>query len=44
MQKCPPAYAVVFDSEILDEVPRDVHDQPVTGAVTPERTVVFPLT
>jgi 5-formyltetrahydrofolate cyclo-ligase len=44
MQKCPPAYAVVFDSEILDEVPRDVHDQPVTGAVTPRRTVVFPLT
>ncbi|MDQ4213807.1 5-formyltetrahydrofolate cyclo-ligase [Microbacterium capsulatum] len=43
MQKCPPVYAVVFDSEILDEVPRDVHDQPVTGAVTPLRTVVFPL-
>lgn len=44
MQKCPPVYAVVFDSEILDEVPHDVHDQPVTGAVTPLRTVVFPLT
>ncbi|WP_295012210.1 5-formyltetrahydrofolate cyclo-ligase [uncultured Microbacterium sp.] len=43
MQKCPPAYAVVFDSEIVDELPRDVHDQPVTGAVTPSRTVVFPL-
>ena len=43
MQKCPPVYAVVFDSEILDDVPRDVHDQPVTGAVTPLRTVVFPL-
>jgi 5-formyltetrahydrofolate cyclo-ligase len=43
MQKCPPVYAVVFDSEILDEVPRDVHDQAVTGAVTPARTVVFPL-
>jgi 5-formyltetrahydrofolate cyclo-ligase len=43
MQKCPPVYAVVFDSEILDAVPRDVHDQPVTGAVTPLRTVVFPL-
>lgn len=44
MQKCPPVYAVVYDTEILDEVPRDVHDQPVTGAVTPLRTVVFPLT
>ena len=44
MQKCPPVYAVVFDSEILDDVPHDVHDQPVTGAVTPLRTVVFPLT
>ncbi len=43
MQKCPPVYAVVFDSEILDELPRDVHDQAVTGAVTPLRTVVFPL-
>ncbi|MBS1675585.1 MAG: 5-formyltetrahydrofolate cyclo-ligase [Actinobacteria bacterium] len=43
MQKCPPVYAVVFDSEVLDEVPRDMHDQPVTGAVTPLRTLVFPL-
>lgn len=43
MQKCPPVYAVVFDTEIVDELPRDVHDQPVTGAVTPARTVVFPL-
>jgi 5-formyltetrahydrofolate cyclo-ligase len=41
MQRCPPVYAVVFDSEILDEVPRDVHDQPVSGAVTPARTVTF---
>jgi hypothetical protein len=39
MQHCPPVYAVVFDTEILDEVPRDVHDQPVTGVVTPTRTV-----
>ncbi|MBN9213484.1 MAG: 5-formyltetrahydrofolate cyclo-ligase [Microbacterium sp. SCN 70-200] len=41
MQNCPPVYAVVFDSELLDEVPRDVHDQPVTGIVTPTQTVVF---
>ncbi|HAQ59708.1 MAG TPA: 5-formyltetrahydrofolate cyclo-ligase [Microbacterium sp.] len=41
MQRCPPVYAVVFDSEILDEVPREVHDQPVTGVVTPSRIVTF---
>jgi 5-formyltetrahydrofolate cyclo-ligase len=41
MERCPPVYAVVFDSEVLDEVPRDVHDQAVTGAVTPTRTVTF---
>jgi 5-formyltetrahydrofolate cyclo-ligase len=42
MEKCPPVYAVVFDSELVDEVPRDVHDQPVTGIVTPTRTLTFP--
>lgn len=41
MEHCPPVYAVVFDSELLDDVPRDVHDQPVTGIVTPTRTVEF---
>lgn len=39
MEHCPPVYAVVFDSEIVDEVPRDVHDQPVTGVVTPTQTL-----
>ena len=38
MEHCPPVYAVVFDTELLDEVPRDVHDQPVTGVVTPTQT------
>jgi len=41
MEGCPPVYAVIFDSELLDEVPREVHDQPVTGAVTPSRIVTF---
>lgn len=41
MQKCPPVYAVVFDSEVLDAVPRDLHDQPVSGFVTPTRIVEF---
>lgn len=31
----PPVYAVVFDEELLDEVPALPHDSPVTGAVTP---------
>jgi 5-formyltetrahydrofolate cyclo-ligase len=38
MEKCPPVYAVIYDSEVLDSLPREVHDQPVTGVVTPTRT------
>ncbi|MEZ3159447.1 5-formyltetrahydrofolate cyclo-ligase [Microbacterium sp. BWT-B31] len=41
MERCPPVYAVVYDSEVLDEVPSDLHDQRVTGVVTPTRTVTF---
>ncbi|MFD1714455.1 5-formyltetrahydrofolate cyclo-ligase [Amnibacterium flavum] len=41
MENCPPVYAVVFDTEVLDEVPRERHDQPVDGAVTPTRTLRF---
>lgn len=41
MEKCPPVFAVVFDDEILDEVPREVHDAPVDGAVTPTRILRF---
>jgi 5-formyltetrahydrofolate cyclo-ligase len=39
MERCPPVYAVIYDSELLDDIPRDVHDQPVTGVVTPTRTI-----
>ena len=39
--KCPPAYAVVYDSEVLDQVPSDQFDQPVSGVVTPPRTLTF---
>ena len=42
MEHAPPVYAVIYDSELLDEVPRDLHDQPVSGVVTPQRTVTFP--
>ncbi len=41
MEKCPPVYAVLFDGEVVDEVPRERHDQPVDGAVTPARIVQF---
>jgi 5-formyltetrahydrofolate cyclo-ligase len=41
MDRCPPVYAVVFDSEVVDEVPSDVHDQPVAGVVTPTQTILL---
>ncbi|UIP59248.1 5-formyltetrahydrofolate cyclo-ligase [Agromyces marinus] len=41
MGECPPVYAVVFDGEFVEEVPREVHDQPVNGVVTPTRIVAF---
>ncbi|MGO2746766.1 5-formyltetrahydrofolate cyclo-ligase [Microbacterium sp.] len=39
MKNCPPVYAVTYDSEVLDSLPRELHDQPVTGVVTPTRTL-----
>lgn len=41
MEKCPPVYAVIYDSEVLDVLPREVHDQPVTGVVTPSQTLLL---
>jgi len=41
MGKCPPVYAVIYDSEFLERVPREVHDQPVNGVVTPTRILAF---
>lgn len=41
MERCPPVYAVVYDTEILDSLPREVHDQPVSGIVTPTRTLTL---
>lgn len=41
MEAHPPVYAVVFDNEVLDRVPRHDHDQRVNGAVTPTRIVDF---
>ena len=41
MGKCPPVYAVVFDPEFVESVPRERHDQPVNGVVTPTRIIAF---
>lgn len=35
MDRRPPVFAVVFDSEVLDALPREAHDQGVDGVVTP---------
>ncbi|MCU1418481.1 MAG: 5-formyltetrahydrofolate cyclo-ligase [Schumannella sp.] len=41
MEGCPPVYAVIFDDELVDSVPRERHDQPVNGVVTPAGIVTF---
>jgi 5-formyltetrahydrofolate cyclo-ligase len=41
MEGCPPVYAVIFDDELVDAVPRERHDQPVNGVVTPGGIVSF---
>ncbi len=41
MERCPPVYAVIFDSELVDEVPSERHDQRVNGVVTPSGITAF---
>ncbi len=41
MEACPPVYAVIFDDELVDSVPRERHDMPVDGVVTPGGIVTF---
>jgi 5-formyltetrahydrofolate cyclo-ligase len=41
MEKCPPVYAVIYDSELVDSVPSERHDQRVDGAVTPTSIIAF---
>jgi 5-formyltetrahydrofolate cyclo-ligase len=41
MEKCPPVYAVIFDEELVDLVPSEVHDKRVNGVVTPSGVVRF---
>jgi 5-formyltetrahydrofolate cyclo-ligase len=37
----PPVYAVIFDEELVDSLPREPHDQLVDGVVTPSGTTTF---
>ena len=39
MDRRPPTFAVVYDEDLVDSVPREVHDVPVTGVVTPTQVV-----
>lgn len=41
MEKCPPVYAVIFDRELVDSVPSEVHDKRVNGVVTPSAITTF---
>jgi 5-formyltetrahydrofolate cyclo-ligase len=41
MEKCPPVYAVIFDRELVDSVPTEVHDKRVNGVVTPSAIIRF---
>ena len=41
MERRPPVYAVVFDSEFVDTVPSEVHDQRVNGVITPSGITSF---
>ena len=41
MEGCPPVYAVIYDDELVDEVPVERHDMPVDGVVTPGGILTF---
>jgi len=41
MERRPPVFALVYDEEVVDELPREIHDQPVTGVVTPAAITTF---
>lgn len=41
MDHKPPVFAVIFDDELVDVLPFELHDQPVDGVVTPQRIQRF---
>lgn len=44
MARRPPVFAVVFSDELVDDLPRELHDSPVDGVVTPEGVTRFAST
>lgn len=41
MEVRPPVYAVIFDGELVETVPTELHDKAVDGAVTPSGITTF---
>lgn len=41
MDHRPPVFAVIFDDELVDALPAELHDQPVDGVITPKRIQRF---
>lgn len=41
MDQRPPVFAIVRENEIFVNIPTELHDVPITGAVTPERILYF---
>lgn len=41
MENCPPVYAVIFEGELVDAVPTELHDKRVNGVVTPNEITTF---
>lgn len=41
MGQRPPVYGIVFDSEFVEHVPSELHDQGVDGVITPTRIHTF---
>lgn len=41
MEKCPPVFAVIFDGELVESVPTELHDKSVDGVVTPDGITSF---
>lgn len=41
MEKRPPVYAIIFDAELMEDLPREIHDQPVDGVITPSALITF---
>lgn len=41
MARIPPVFAVIFDNELVDTVPTELHDKSVNGVVTPNGIISF---